>query len=117
MRFIPNRAAAPYGPPTNHPVASNAPKIKRRSDSLSVLLIIGVWAYAGAPKAGDKIGRYGFWNYVILLFALYIGDRFSSPPETVKQVARAAIVASCGFLLWAWRFDSHRTANLGGASS
>jgi hypothetical protein len=82
-----------------------------------ILLIIGVWAYAGATKAGDKIGRYGFWSYVILLFALYIGDRFSSPPETVKQVAWAAIVASCGFLLWAWWFDSHRTSNLREAAS
>jgi len=77
-----------------------------------VLLIIGVWAYAGTTAAGDKIGRYGFWSYVILLFALYIGDRFSSPPAAVKQVAWAAIVASCVFLLWAWWFDSHRTPNL-----
>lgn len=82
-----------------------------------ILLIIGVWAYAGATTARDKIGRYGFWSYVILLFALYVGDRFSSPPETVKQVAWAAIVASGVFLLWAWWFDSHRTASLGMPSS
>jgi hypothetical protein len=38
VRFIPSLAAAPYGPPTNHPVASNAAKIKARSDSLIVVL-------------------------------------------------------------------------------
>src|SRR6202011_1433756 len=37
VRFIPNRAAAPYGPPTNHPVASNVPKIRVCSYSLSAV--------------------------------------------------------------------------------
>jgi membrane-bound metal-dependent hydrolase YbcI (DUF457 family) len=35
-----------------------------------VLLVVGVWAYARATRAGDKIGRYGFWAYVVLLMAL-----------------------------------------------
>ncbi len=40
VRFIPNRAAAPYGPPTNHPVPSSAPRIRVRSASLSVRELI-----------------------------------------------------------------------------
>src|SRR5580692_6888910 len=51
VRFIPNRAAAPYGPPTSHPVASNAPRIKRRSDSLSVLLV------GNATTESTRVGR------------------------------------------------------------
>ena len=38
VRFIPNLTAAPYGPATTHPVASSAPTIRVRSDSLSVML-------------------------------------------------------------------------------
>ena len=34
VRFNPNLAAAPPGPPTRHPVVSNAFKIRMRSDSL-----------------------------------------------------------------------------------
>ena len=76
-----------------------------------ILLIVGVWVYARVTKARDKIGRYGFWAYVFLLMALYAGDRFSSPPESVQQLAWTAITASVVFLLWAWWFDSHRTAS------
>jgi hypothetical protein len=44
----------------------------------------------------------------MLLCALYIADRFNSPPQSIAQVAWTAIVASLLFLFWAWRFDSHR---------
>jgi membrane-bound metal-dependent hydrolase YbcI (DUF457 family) len=77
-----------------------------------ILFVIGVWVYGRATKARDKIGRYGFWSCVILLLVLYIGDRFSSPPESFRQVAWTAIVALGALLLWAWWFDAHRTANL-----
>ena len=36
VRFIPRRDAAPLGPPTTHPVASNAPTMCSRSASSSV---------------------------------------------------------------------------------
>ena len=43
-----------------------------------------------------------------LLCALYVADRFNSPPQSIAQVAWTAIVASLVFLFWAWWFDSHR---------
>jgi len=54
VRFIPNRAAAPYGPPTNHPVASSAPTIRMRSDSFSVVL------GGNAATDGERVGRRRF---------------------------------------------------------
>jgi membrane-bound metal-dependent hydrolase YbcI (DUF457 family) len=76
-----------------------------------ILLIAGVWVYARATRARDKVGRFGFWAFVFLLMALYVGDRFSAPPESVRQVAWTAIIASFVFLLWARWFDSHRTVS------
>jgi len=81
-----------------------------------ILVIAGVWAYASATKARDKIGRYAFWSYVILLPALYIADRFNSPPQSIAQVAWTAIIASFVSLVWAWWFDSHRDPHSRGAS-
>src|SRR6267378_1280130 len=54
VRFIPNRAAAPYGPPTSHPVASSAPKIRMRSDSFSGVL------GGNAATDGERVGRRRF---------------------------------------------------------
>jgi hypothetical protein len=45
------------------------------------------------------------------MLALYVGDRYSAPPVRVRQVTWPAIIASFVFLLWAWWFDSHRTAS------
>ena len=58
-----------------------------------IVFIVGVWAYASATRASDKIGRFGFWAYVVLLMALYVGDRFSAEPKSVAQVAWTAISA------------------------
>lgn len=37
--------------------------------------------------ARDRIGRFGFWAYVAVLLFLHIGDRFSGPPENMKEIA------------------------------
>ena len=57
VRFIPNIAAAPYGPPTIHPAASSALKIRMRSDSFSVVLggnERGNGVRAGRRKLGSE---------------------------------------------------------------
>jgi hypothetical protein len=37
----------------------------------------GVWLYAHATRARDRIGQYALFGYVVLLLLTYVGDRFS----------------------------------------
>ena len=72
------------------------------------IFAVGVWLYSQATRPRDRIGRYAFVAYVVLLLALYVADRFSPPPPGVAAVAWTANAASIIFLLWAWWFDGHR---------
>ena len=51
VRFSPSQAAAPWGPPTTQPVASNVCKMKARSKSFNV---------CAAGVTSDVVGTTGF---------------------------------------------------------
>jgi membrane-bound metal-dependent hydrolase YbcI (DUF457 family) len=68
----------------------------------------GVWMYARATRAKDRIGRYAFLAYVGLLLVAYAGDAFSPPPESVAEIAWTGIAAVVVMIPWAWWFDRHR---------
>ena len=51
-RFIPRRAAAPFGPPTTQPVSRRAPRMCSRSASASVTA-----AAAGARSEERRVGK------------------------------------------------------------
>lgn len=74
------------------------------------MFIGGIVLYARATKARDRIGRYAFWAYALLLLVLYLGDRFSAPPASVGEIAWPGIVAEVVLLVWPWWFDHHRNA-------
>lgn len=69
---------------------------------------IGVWLYVRATRARHRIGHYAFIAYVILLLIAYIGDRFSSPPSGIAEIAWTGLVAEVILLPWAWWLDHHR---------
>ena len=73
-----------------------------------VMFAIGVWLCIRATKPSDRIGRYAFWAYVLLLLAAYIGDRFSAPLDSQNEIAWSGLVAMLILLPWAWWFDHHR---------
>jgi hypothetical protein len=75
-----------------------------------LMFVTGVWLYIRATKPRDRIGRYAFWAYVLLLLAAYIGDRFSAPPESPNEIAWSGLIAILILLPWAWWFDHHRVA-------
>ena len=75
-----------------------------------VLFGVGVWIYARSTRARDRIGRIGFWAYVVVLLLLYIGDRFSGPPASIREVAVSGLVGTVVLLVWPWWFDRHRDA-------
>lgn len=68
----------------------------------------GVWIYARTTRALDRVGRYAFLGYVAVLLFLYIGDRFSSPPENMKDIAITGLIATVVLSAWPWWFDRHR---------
>jgi hypothetical protein len=72
------------------------------------MLAGGLWLYMRATGARDRIGRYGFAAFVLVLLVLYIGDPFSGPPPSVQALIWTAIVFEPLFLIWAWWFDRHR---------
>lgn len=88
----------------NHVAATMATEI--------AMLAVGVWLYASATRARDRIGRYAFWAYAFVLLLLFIGDRFSATLPTVAQVIWSGIIAQAVFLLWPWWFDRHREVSL-----
>ncbi|HEY0748414.1 MAG TPA: hypothetical protein VGD63_17055 [Steroidobacteraceae bacterium] len=73
-----------------------------------LMFAAGVGLYMAVTRARDRVGRYAFWAYVILLLISYVGDRFSEPPSSVDQIAALGIIASAVMIPWAWWFDRHR---------
>jgi membrane-bound metal-dependent hydrolase YbcI (DUF457 family) len=74
----------------------------------------GVWLYVRTTRSRDRVGRYAFIAYVILLLAAYIGDRFSAPPQNVRaNIVWPAIIAEAILIPWAWWFDRHRVLRAG----
>jgi hypothetical protein len=73
-----------------------------------LMFAAGLWLYAGATRARDRVGRYAFAGYVGLLLLLYVGDRFSSPPTSTGEIAWSGLIAEMILLPWAWWFDHHR---------
>lgn len=77
------------------------------------MLIVGVWLYMQATKTRDRIGKYAFAAYVLLLLVLYFGDAFSAratepAAAPVSEIFWSGIIAETIFLFWAWWFDHHR---------
>lgn len=68
----------------------------------------GVALYAWSTRARDRIGRFAFGAYVIVLFFLYVADRFSGPPPSINEVAVSGLICALLFILWPWWFDRHR---------
>ncbi len=72
------------------------------------MFVAGVWIYMRATRARDRVGRFGFPAYVLVLLAIYIADPFGGPPPNVSDLIWGAIIYTPLFLIWAWWFDCHR---------
>jgi hypothetical protein len=78
------------------------------------MLLVGVWLYASATRARDRIGAYAFLAYVLVLLLLFISDRFGGQPSPATASAAAhaiflpSVIAEAVLLAWAWWFDAHR---------
>jgi membrane-bound metal-dependent hydrolase YbcI (DUF457 family) len=73
----------------------------------TAMFVAGVWIYARATHARDRMGRVNLWAYVAALAAMYIGNIVGPPPPDVRSLE---IVALGLWLLplWAEWIDRHR---------
>ena len=67
----------------------------------------GVWLYASATRARDRIGSIALWALVAVLVAMYVGALFGPPPPNGNVVFIVAI-AAYSLLAVAWWIDRHR---------
>jgi hypothetical protein len=74
------------------------------------MFVAGVWMYVSVTRAKDRIGRWAFIAYIVLLMLIYVANAFGPPPDDVGQVAWLAIAAPFVLIPWAWWFDRHRSA-------
>jgi len=73
------------------------------------LFALGVYLYARATRARDRIGSWALWSLVAFLAAIYAGNLFGAPPPDAMAIAW---VGQAQWLLVAWGYwiDRHRVA-------
>jgi hypothetical protein len=71
------------------------------------LFAIGIWIYAGATRALDRIGRWALIALVALLVVIYLGNLFGPPPPSIGAVVWSA-QAVWLLVAWAYWIDRHR---------
>jgi membrane-bound metal-dependent hydrolase YbcI (DUF457 family) len=72
----------------------------------------GLVLYVMATRARDRVGRYAFIAYVVLLLLAYFSDRLGGPPPSSinGDVIVPAMIAEAVLLPWSWWFDRHRVS-------
>jgi len=70
----------------------------------------GIWIYASATQARDRVGRWSLVALVVLLTAAYLSDLWSPPPPSEAVVAWTGVAAVIILLPWAAWIDRHRAA-------
>ena len=74
----------------------------------SAMFAAGVWIYARATNARDRMGRVNFWVYVIALPAMYVANVLGPPPPDPHALALFALGLWL-LPLWAEWVDRHRS--------
>jgi len=112
ITHVPDMPLYPGGGPRlglslwNHVAATMAVEI--------LMLLAGVYLYASATRSRDRIGKYAFYAYVLVLLVLFISDRFSGQPAPASASVAAhdiflpSVIAEVVLLVWPWWFDRHR---------
>jgi hypothetical protein len=73
----------------------------------AALLALGTWLYAQHTEPVDRIGRYAFAAFVVMLVVFYAASLVGPPPPSVNALAWAA-QGLWLFVLWGYWLDRHR---------
>ena len=74
------------------------------------LFAAGIWLYASATRAKDRIGSYGLWGFLLVSTAMWASAPFVPPPPSAMAVAWSAMIGIPLLVVWAWWVDAHRVA-------
>lgn len=75
-----------------------------------LLFAAGVWIYARATSARDRIGRYGFWAFVAFLALIFAANASGPPPPSIRAIEIAGLAGGLAIIAWSAWFDRHRLA-------
>ena len=73
-----------------------------------LLFVAGVWLYARATRARDRVGRWALWGLVAFLSLSYVGSLFQSAPPNPAVYAWVGLGLGWLLVAWAWLIDRHR---------
>jgi hypothetical protein len=68
----------------------------------------GLWIYAGATRARDRIGRWAFGSLAVVLVVVYLASLAGPPPPSVSVLAGTAFFGVGLLVLWGGWVDRHR---------
>lgn len=71
------------------------------------LFALGVWLYARATSARDRVGRWALFAFAAVLSLIYVANLFGPPPPSVTAIAWSAMGVWL-FVAWAAWIDRHR---------
>jgi membrane-bound metal-dependent hydrolase YbcI (DUF457 family) len=74
----------------------------------AVMFVAGIAIYVATTRARDRVGRYGFAGFLLLLVLSYIGALLSPPPANLRALAVGGIVFGWLFVAFAAWMDRHR---------
>jgi FtsH-binding integral membrane protein len=77
----------------------------------SALFVAGIALYLRTTKPRDGTGRIAFWAFIIVLYAIYLGNLFGAPPPSTRAIAWLGN-AQWLMVAWAYWLDAHRATAL-----
>ncbi len=75
------------------------------------LFALGVWLYARATTAIDRIGRWGYWSLICFLLVIYSANLFGEPPPNAEAIAWVG-QSQWLLVLWGYWIDNHRCVSI-----
>jgi hypothetical protein len=74
------------------------------------LFALGLGFYGAGSRPVDRVGRYGLWALVVLLFIAYTSTAFGPPPPNATTVAWAGLGGGVLTVALGYWIDRHRSA-------
>lgn len=75
------------------------------------LSTLGVWLYARATLAVERIGRWGFWSLVVFLLVIYAVNLLGAPPPSSEAIAWVG-QSQWLLVLWGYWIDKRRRVSI-----